>query len=58
MKKHGTLGHLAEGHEAQPLFVLEDPDVARVGVGDLLEVALAREHGHARGVHLRTVPSR
>ena len=51
LEHEAALGHLAEGHEAQPVFVLEDPGVARVGVGDLLEVALAREHGYARGVH-------
>ena len=51
LEHEAALGHLAEGHEAQPVFILEDPGVALVGVGDLLEVALAREHGHARGVH-------
>src|SRR5262249_51371306 len=43
--------YFSEGHEKQPGFAPDDPGAARVGGGDLLEVALAREHGHARGVH-------
>ncbi len=51
LEHEAALGHLAEGHKAQPVIVLEDPGVVRGGIGDLFEVALAREHGHARGAH-------
>src|SRR5262249_62351152 len=46
LEHEAALGHLAEGPEAQPAFLLRDPGVAGGGVGDLPAVALARWPGH------------